>query len=125
MREPGLADRPFDRVALALALDALQDRLRLSADGARRMRAAGGAMLDLLDRQGEASLQQRWMRIEAELWPRWEAGEQRPGPAQRWRWGPAALVLARAVRPGWDVLSRARLAKWLAWLPDDDPLNLQ
>ena len=28
----------------------------------------------------------------------------------------------RAVCPGWELLSRARLSQWLAWLPVDDPL---
>ena len=82
-------------------------------------------MIDLLDTRAGESLQQRWTGVEEELWPCWEAGEQRPAPARQWRWGPAALVLARAVRPGWELLSRARLARWLAWLPDDDPLNRQ
>lgn len=39
--------------------------------------------------------------------------------------GPAALVLSRQVRPGWELLSRARLSQWLGWLHGDDPLNVQ
>jgi hypothetical protein len=42
---------------------------------------------------------------------------------RQWTWGPAALVLGRAIRPGWELLSRARLSQWLAWLPANDPLE--
>ena len=117
-----LADAPFDRRALERELDALRARLSLHGEKARWMDRAIGSVVVLLDATPGATLQQRWSAIEQDRWARWEAGEQRLAPERQWTWGPAALVLSRAVRPGWELLSRARLSQWLAWLPVDGPL---
>ena len=117
-----LADVPFDRRALERELDALRARLSLHGEKARWMARAIGSVVELLDATPGASLQQRWSAIEQDWWACWEAGERRLAPERQWTWGPAALVLSRAVRPGWELLSRARLSQWLAWLPVDDPL---
>ena len=117
-----LADAPFDRRALERELEALRARLSLRGEKARWMERAIGSVVELLDATPGATLQQRWSAIEQDRWARWEAGEQRLAPDRQWTWGPAALVLSRAVCPGWELLSRARLSQWLAWLPVDDPL---
>ncbi len=117
-----LADAPFDRRALERELEALRARLSLRGEKARWMERAIGSVVELLDATPGATLQQRWSAIEQDRWARWEAGEQRLAPDRQWTWGPAALVLRRAVCPGWELLSRARLSQWLAWLPVDDPL---
>ncbi len=122
---PGLGDRPFDRDALERELDALRARLSLRDEKAGWMARACRSMLDLLDVTPGVTLQQRWASIEDERWTAWEVGQHRLAPGRQWTWGPAALVLARAVRPGWTLLARGRLSQWLAWLPAEDPLNVQ
>jgi hypothetical protein len=121
--ERPLADAPFDRRVLERELDGLRARLSLRGEKARWMERATGSVVELLDATPGATLQQRWSAIEQDRWARWEAGEQRLAPERQWTWGPAALVLGRAVRPGWELLSRARLSQWLAWLPANDPLE--
>jgi integrase len=118
-----LADAPFDRRVLERELDGLRARLSLRGEKARWMERATGSVVELLDATPGATLQQRWSAIEQDRWARWEAGEQRLAPERQWTWGPAALVLGRAIRPGWELLSRARLSQWLAWLPASDPLE--
>src|SRR5215216_6684886 len=118
-----LADGPFDCRALERELDTLRARLSLHGEKARWMERATGSVVELLDATPGATLQRRWSAVEQDRWSRWEAGEQRLAPERQWTWGPAALVLVRAVRPGWELLSRARLSQWLAWLPADDPLK--
>jgi len=120
-----LADQPYDRGALEQRLAVLEAGWRLRGERARDMRRAIGSMLVLLDATGGLMLQDRWAAVEAERWAAWEAGADRLSPAKRWAWGPAALVLCRAVRPGWELLTRARLSQWLAWLPADDGLNVE
>lgn len=119
------ADAGFDAGALERELNALRIRLSLRGDKACSMRRATASVIGLLDRTPGATLQARWAAIEDERWPGWEAGQDRLAPTKCWTWGPAALVLARSVRPGWELLSRARLSQWLGWLPPDDPLNVQ
>jgi hypothetical protein len=118
-----LADAPFDRRVLERELDGLRARLSLRGETVRWMERATGSVVELLDATPGATLQQRWSAIEQDRWARWEAGEQRLAPERQWTWGPAALVLGRAIRPGWELLSRARLSQWLAWLPANDPLE--
>lgn len=119
------ADGPFDRAVTGAALEALCDRVLLDTGKRRSLRRACGSVLELLDQTPGATVQERWASIEAECWREWEVGEGRLVPAKQWTWGPAGLVLSRQVRPGWELLSRARLSQWLGWLPEDDPLNVQ
>jgi len=119
------ADQPFDRAALEQRVSELDARWRLRGERVRDMRRAIASTLVLLELTEGLTFQDRWAAVEAERWAAWDAGEDRLAPARRWAWGPAALVLCRAVRPGWELLSRARLSQWLAWLPTDDPLNEQ
>ncbi|MCA1700752.1 MAG: hypothetical protein LC790_18345, partial [Actinobacteria bacterium] len=118
-----LADRPYDGALLERELGRFAADLRFRASKrGPLMRKATGSLLELLEERGERTLQERWQAVENELWPQWEAGRSRLAPAKQWTWGTAALVLSRAVRPGWVVLPRARLSQWLGWLPAEHPL---
>jgi site-specific recombinase XerD len=121
----GLGDAPFDRDALERTLEALQATLSLRGEKARAMRRACRSVTALLDATAGETLQRRWTTVEREPWTAWEAGRDRLAPVKRWTWGPAALVLSRSVRPGWELLSRARLSQWLGWLPAAHPLNVE
>jgi hypothetical protein len=120
-----LGDAPFDRDALERTLEPLQATLSLRGEKARAMRSACRSVLELLDATAGETLQQRWTTVERERWTAWEAGQDRRVPAKQWTWGPAALVLSRSVRPGWELLSRARLSQWLGWLRIEHPLNVE
>ena len=117
-----LRDAPFDGRLLGERLDSFIDRLTFGPERKRFMRNATGSLIAILDSTPGATLQERWERVECERWSRWDAGVDRPWPAKNWTWGPAALVLSRAIRPGWRLLARARLSQWLGWLPADHPL---
>ena len=120
-----LAQRPFDQPALENELARLRGRLLLGAEKQRAMRRACASVTELLAATPGATLQERWTTVEESCWTEWEAGRGRLAPQKQWTWGPAALVLSRQIRPGWELLSRARLSQWLGWLPADDPLNAQ
>ena len=125
MSATGLADRPFDREAIEAELAGLRCRLVLDTKKKPLMGRACGSVVELLERTPGATLQERWTAVEEACWSEWEEGHGRLEPARQWTWGPAALVLSRAVRPGWELLSRARLSQWIGWLPADDPLPVQ
>jgi len=118
-----LRDTPFDAALLSARLEPFIDSLVFGDERKRFTRHATASTIAILDATAGATLQERWERVETERWPRWDAGEDRPYPAKQWTWGPAALVLARAIRPGWTVLPRARLSQWLGWLPAGHPLR--
>jgi integrase len=120
-----MTDAPFDRDALEQRLAELRSVLVLRGDKAAAMRIACASVLELLAATDGVTLQQRWTTIERDRWAAWEAGEGRLVPARWWTWGPAALVLSRSVRPGWELLARARLSQWLDWLPADHALNVE
>jgi hypothetical protein len=120
-----LADVRYDGERLERRLAEFMGMLRLGGAERREMRRATRAVVAVLDERGERTLQQRWEAVEVERWPAWNAGRDRLAPTKRWTWGTAALVLSRAVRPGWIVLPRARLSQWLAWLPAEDPLRAE
>jgi hypothetical protein len=116
-----LRDAPFDAAALSAGVEPFLDSLVFGGERERFMRHAVGSTLAILDASARATLQDRWERVEAERWPRWDAGLDRPYPAHQWTWGPAALVLSRAIRPA-GRCCRARLSQWLGWLPAGHPL---
>jgi len=118
----GLADRPYDGALLDRELKGFVGGLALDPDRRGTMRRASGSLLELLDGRAQPTLQARWQAVESELWPDWVAGRGRLEPVIQWSWGAAALVLSRAVRPGWVLLPRARLSQWLGWLPAGHPL---
>jgi integrase len=117
-----LGDGPFDTGLLTERLGPFIDELTFGPERKRFMRHATSALVAILDTSPGVTLQDRWERVEAVRWSRWDAGLDRPWPAKNWTWGPAALVLSRAIRPGWLLLSRARLSQWLGWLPAGHPL---
>ena len=96
-----LRDAPFDAVLLSERLGPFIDELTFGPERKRFMRHATGSLIAMLDATPGVTLQERWARVEAERWPRWDAGLDRPWPAKNWTWGPAALVLSRAICPGW------------------------
>src|SRR3954454_8418113 len=108
-----LADRAFEPAVLERELEALCARLLLRDGKPAKMRRACASVLALLEASAGVTLQERWTVLETEYWARWEQGVARLEPQRQWTWGPAALVLARAVRPGWELLSRARLSQWI------------
>jgi hypothetical protein len=111
-----LTDAPFDPGVLAAGVDRFVSGLPNHQDRQSRLRSAARSTIAILDELGGESLQDRWETLERDWWPRWDAGVDRPTPAERWTWGLAALILSRAVRPGWPVLRRVRLTQWLRWL---------
>ena len=112
-----LGDAPFDGALLQTRLGPFIDALTFGRERERLMGNATSSLIAILDACPGATLQDRWECVESERWPRWEAGVDRPWPAKSWTWGPAALVLSRAIRPGWVLLPRARLSQWVGWLP--------
>jgi hypothetical protein len=118
----GLADAPFDFGALAAGVDRFVSGLPAHEDRQGRLQFAARSTIAFLDGLDGESLQDRWDALERDWWPRWDAGVDRPAPADRWTWGLATLILSRAVRPGWPVLRRVRLTQWLRWLSADDQL---
>lgn len=117
-----LRERPFAPAPLRAGLEAFVGALEMRPDRRREMRGAVASIVGVLEGAGGQTLQARWEEVERERWPRWAAGEDRLAPAKRWTWGTAALILSRAVGPGWTVLPQARLSQWLAWLPDGHEL---
>jgi integrase/recombinase XerD len=118
----GLADVPFDSMALAAGVERFVSGLPPHGDRQSRLQFAARSTIAILANLDGGSLQQRWSVLEREHWPRWDAGVDRPAPAERWAWGPATLILARAVRPGWPVLRRVRLTQWLRWVSSEHAL---
>jgi site-specific recombinase XerD len=90
---------------------------------ARRMLHAAELTLDALDRLSGERLADRWDAFEAQVWPRWLSGEERPPLNATWTWGVWVLVTSRLVRPSWPFLTRSRTTQWIARLPLDDPLT--
>jgi len=116
-----LAERSYEGEPLAEVGEAVR-AFRLSATKQNLMLRA---LRDLDARLGDlegTTLQERWRCFEAQVWPRWQAGEDRPPLGEHWAWGAAALVLSRAVRPDWPFFRRVRSAQWIPWLPEDDPM---
>lgn len=89
-----------------------------------RMLAAAAATFDVLDDLNGVCLADRWAEFEAELWPRWQAGQDRPPVGARWGFGVWALVISRLVRPAWSSISRVRIGQWTDLLPADDPIRI-
>jgi integrase len=119
-----LAAAPYERQALLTALARAITPLRFTPADQRRLLQACADLADALDDCAGDTLQERWTNFEQTHWRRWLAGEHRPSP-NRWTWGARVLVLARLVRPSWAWLADVHLAKWVARLPPDDPLQQQ
>lgn len=82
------------------------------------------ATLDVIQSLPGTTLEQRWAAFEAEVWPRWQAGDRRPlRRKDGWSLGVRTLILARLVQPGWSVVCGFRMAEWAAILPEADPIR--
>ena len=88
-----------------------------------RMLLAVDATFDVLDGLEGVSLAERWIGFEEQVWPRWQAGIDRPDRGTRWGFGAWALVIARLVRPQWATIATVRIGDWTRLLPADDPVN--
>lgn len=119
-----LATAPYDRAALVAHLreEVAGYRFRSKHEAQRMLRVAGFT-LDALGRLPGERLADRWEAFEAQVWPRWLAGDGRPPASTTWTWGMWVLVTSRLVRPSWPFLTRSRTAQWVARLPLDDPLT--
>src|SRR6202162_316839 len=115
---------PYERQAVLAQLARAIPPLLFTTTDQRRLLRAGEQLVDALDGCQGATLQERWATFEQTTWRRWLTGEYRPSP-NRWTWGARVLVLARLVRPSWEWLADVHLAKWVARLPADDPLQQQ
>ncbi len=89
-----------------------------------RMLSAVWATFDVLDQVKGATLADRWTKFEVEVWPRWQAGHDRPQLAARWGFGVWALVISRLVQPAWSTIAAVRIGDWTKLLPDGDPLTV-
>jgi len=89
-----------------------------------RMLSAVRATLDVIDEIEGDSLADRWARFEQDVWPRWQAGQDRLPIAARWGFGVWALVISRLVQPVWATISTVRVGDWTKILPADDPITL-
>lgn len=87
-----------------------------------RMLLAVGATFDVLDGLEGVSLAERWAKFEEQIWPRWQAGIDRPDRGTRWGFGVWALVISRLVRPQWATIATVRIGDWTRLLPADDPV---
>ena len=87
-----------------------------------RMLLAVDATFGVLDGLEGVSLAERWARFEEQVWPRWQAGIDRPDRGTRWGFGVWALVIARLVRPQWATIATVRIGDWTRLLPADDPV---
>lgn len=120
------APRSEEVVATSADEQALRDHLKervaaylLPAHERRRMIKGAEELLELLEGFDGSSLQERWAAFEAEVWPRWLEGNQRP---QLWNYGVRTLVVFRVVTPGWSFLKGARVSDWFARIGPGDPL---
>lgn len=105
--------------------DYLQERVDaylLPAGERRRMIEGAEELLTVLAALEGSSLQERWETFEANTWPGWGRGIQRP---PMWMYGVRTLVVFRVVCPGWEFLLGARVTDWFARIPTDDPLNAE
>lgn len=95
-----LGSGPYDRQVLTGHLvEQLRGwRFAKRYDDNRMLRAVH-ATFDVLDGLEGASLAARWVIFEQQVWPRWQAGQDRPDRGTRWGFGVWALVISRLVRP--------------------------
>lgn len=105
----------------------LRDHLRqwveaylLPAGERRRMIEGAEELLTVLATLEGISLQGRWETFEANSWPGWGRGIERPSA---WMYGVRTLVGSRVVRPGWSFLLGARVTDWFGRIPPEDPLK--
>lgn len=118
-----LGSGPYDRQVLTGHLvEQLRGwRFAKRYDDNRMLRAVH-ATFDVLDGLEGASLAARWVIFEQQVWPRWQAGQDRPDRGTRWGFGVWALVISRLVRPQWATIATVRVGDWTKILPPEDSI---
>ncbi len=121
---PSGMEPAYNGDAVLARLSAAVRASRFRPDDRSRMLAACHALRRALDRCTGRTLQERWADFERSAWPEWVAGRDRPS-ANWWTGGVRVAVTARLVQPSWALLRDAHLPKWIARLPEGDPLRQQ
>ncbi len=123
---PACLEGPYDGDLLVAWLCAAIDAQGFDSSARPGLRRACQALRAALDRCAGDTTQERWTAFETHIWPAWVCGRDRPPDCgAHWTGGPRAAIMARLVRPSWAVLSGIHLLKWVAHLPEDDPLRQQ
>lgn len=118
-----LAEEPYDRDLILAHLRDEIPRYRIYHPDGNRMQHAAEVTLSVIDGLDGDRLADRWAVFETDIWPRWQAGRDRPPLPHRWSWGVWALVISRLVRPRWATIRRVYIGRWVSRLPADDPLR--
>ena len=111
------ADRAYDSGAITKELEEVVATYPLTARERRDMLVGAGELLTLLDRMSGHTLQQRWVSFEESVWPQWVRGEER---TSRWNFAVRIFIVARLVRPGWELLARVRVTQWFEHMCPQD-----
>jgi len=120
-----LADARYDGELLAAGIGALVSSWSLSTDRRRGAVLGTRTLVGEFDGLAGETLQERFERFEQAVWPRWCAGGH-GAPPYRWSAGVRAVVIARAVRPGWrGVVPAISPLHWIKPLPAGDPLHVE
>ncbi len=120
------AEEPYDGELLVARLCAAINTQGFDSSARPGLLRACHALRAALDHCAGDTVQERWAAFEAHIWPAWVHGRDRP-PDCGWHWtgGPRAAITARLVRPSWALISGVHLLRWVAHLPEDDPLRQQ
>lgn len=119
------ADARYDGERLAADIGEVVTAWTLSADRRAGAVLATRALVAELDGVPGDTLQLRFEVFERDVWPRWRAGRH-GAPPYRWSAGVRAVVLARAVRPGWrGIVPAIQPLHWIKPLPASDPLRVE
>lgn len=120
-----LGNAPYDRQVLTSHLIEQMRRWRFTKPyDNSRMLSPARATFDVLDGLEGASMAERWAIFAEQVWPRWQAGQDRLQLGARWGFGVWALVISRLVQPQWASIATVRIGDWTKILPADDPITL-
>jgi integrase len=122
---PARTSPAYDGYGLLRQLRSAITTLRFRAEDKRRLNRSCEELVGVLDRCPGRTPQDRWLHFEKNIWPGWLANEDRLSPEHRWTWGVRVLVMARLVVPSWEWTCHVHLVKWIARLPETDPLFQQ
>jgi len=122
---PGLVSLAYDGHRLLKQLRISITTLRFNATDKSRLDRSCVELIGVLDGCPGRTLQERWPHFEKNIWPGWLTNENRLSPEHRWSWGVRVIVMARLVVPSWEWTSHVHLMKWVARLPENDPLFQQ
>jgi hypothetical protein len=119
-----LRNERYDRDKLLSITSELVARFRLpNVQDKTKMRGACRHLADALDRCSGSTLQHRWNHLEKTIWPKWNAGIDRP--CSLWTWGARVLVPTRMIVPSIEWLHDVRVNQWIVRLPEEHPLVQQ